>query len=72
MAVPISGPWMKIADAIEFVRKMSPMFVIPVHDAILSKKGFELYERLIKNFSGNSVRFIPLRKVGDSHEFKLV
>ncbi len=72
LAAPIYGPWMKISDVINFIRGFSPMYVIPVHDAPLGDAGFEIHERHIKNFSGENVKFIPLRKIGDSHEFTLV
>lgn len=72
LLVPISGPWMKMSDAIDFVLAMSPIFVIPVHDALLSDTGFNLHEKLIKNFTNENIKFIPLRNVGDSHIFQLV
>lgn len=71
LAVPISGPWMKISDAIEFVRAISPMYVIPVHDAVLSDKGFEVNERHIKKFLPENAKFIRLRNAGDSHKFEI-
>lgn len=71
LAVPIYGPWMKISDAINFVREFSPMYVIPVHDAPLNEIGFEISERHIKNFLPKNSKFIPLRKIGDSHKFEI-
>ncbi len=71
LAVPIYGPWMKISDAIEFVRVMKPMYVIPVHDAPLAESGFEINERHIKNFLPEGAKFIKLREIGDSHKFEI-
>jgi len=37
--VPISAPWLKIAESMDFVGKVKPRIVIPVHDALLSDLG---------------------------------
>ncbi len=37
--VPISAPWLKIAESMDFVDKVKPRIVIPVHDALLSDLG---------------------------------
>lgn len=37
--VPIGGPWMKIAEAIDFVRAVAPGRAHPTHDAVLSPPG---------------------------------
>jgi L-ascorbate metabolism protein UlaG (beta-lactamase superfamily) len=35
LAVPITGPWMRIKDAIDYTKKLKPRVVFPVHDAHL-------------------------------------
>jgi L-ascorbate metabolism protein UlaG (beta-lactamase superfamily) len=39
LLVPISAPWLKLAEAIDFVRAISPARAFPIHDAMLSDKG---------------------------------
>lgn len=39
LLVPASAPWMKIAEAIAFVRAVRPQQVHPTHDALLSDAG---------------------------------
>lgn len=43
--VPISAPWLKIVESMDFVNRVKPPVVIPVHDALLSDLG--------KSISGN-------------------
>lgn len=43
--VPISAPWLKIVEPMDFVNRVKPPIVIPVHDALLSDLG--------KSISGN-------------------
>jgi L-ascorbate metabolism protein UlaG (beta-lactamase superfamily) len=39
LLVPLSGPWFKLAEAIDFVRAVKPVRAFPIHDAMLSDKG---------------------------------
>jgi len=39
LLVPASAPWMKIAEAVAFVRAVRPQRVHPTHDALLSDVG---------------------------------
>ena len=45
LLVPISAPWCKVSESVDFVEKTHPSIVIPVHDAVLSDLG--------KKFNGN-------------------
>lgn len=45
--VPAAGPWMRIADAIDYLRAAQPRLAVPVHDAILSDAGRALADRLL-------------------------
>lgn len=37
--VPVGGPWLKLAEAIDFVREVRPTRAHPTHDAVLSGPG---------------------------------
>jgi L-ascorbate metabolism protein UlaG (beta-lactamase superfamily) len=37
--VPISGPWLKMADSVSFVRSIKPQRVYALHDSLLSDAG---------------------------------
>ena len=39
LLVPVGGPWMKVAEAIDFVRAVGPTRAHPTHDAVLSGPG---------------------------------
>ncbi len=39
LLVPLSGPWFKLAEAIDFVRGVKPTRAFPIHDAMLSERG---------------------------------
>jgi L-ascorbate metabolism protein UlaG (beta-lactamase superfamily) len=47
LALPVSAPWMKISEAMDFLSEVKPMRVFPTHDAILSATGHELVDRML-------------------------
>jgi hypothetical protein len=38
--VPISGPWLKVAESVDFVRAVGPRRAYALHDSLLSEAGF--------------------------------
>lgn len=38
LALPVSGPWMKLEEAIEYTKLIKPMIVFPVHDGMLRQE----------------------------------
>lgn len=47
LLVPISGPWMKLAEVVEFVTVVKPRRAIAIHEALLSRIGLELVGRIL-------------------------
>ena len=42
--VPISGPWLKLAESVDFVRAVSPRRAYALHDGLLADPGLALYD----------------------------
>lgn len=42
LLVPANGPWLKLAEALDFVRAVGPARAFPIHDALLSEIGNSL------------------------------
>jgi len=51
LALPVSAPWLKISEAIDFLTAVKPRLTFPTHDAILSKFGKEIADRLVPSFA---------------------
>lgn len=47
LALPISAPWLKIEEAVDYLRMVRPSVAIPVHDGILNDEGKALHDRVI-------------------------
>ncbi len=48
LLVPISAPWLKIAESMDFVDRVKPQMVIPIHDALLSDLGKSISDNWMK------------------------
>lgn len=43
LALPLSAPWAAIRETLDFVRRISPTWAVPIHDALLTAGGRSLY-----------------------------
>jgi L-ascorbate metabolism protein UlaG (beta-lactamase superfamily) len=50
--VPITAPWLKVSEAIDFVRSVAPRRAFALHDALANDNGLSLLDRLLGQFSG--------------------
>jgi L-ascorbate metabolism protein UlaG (beta-lactamase superfamily) len=62
--VPIGAPWMKLAEAIDYVRAVAPERAHPTHDAVLSAAGQGISDNWITQRGGTTYsRLEPGRPV---------
>src|SRR5690349_15772619 len=52
--VPISAPWLKVSESIDFVRAVAPKRAFALHDFLLSQAGFGLVDGLLSRMSGTA------------------
>jgi L-ascorbate metabolism protein UlaG (beta-lactamase superfamily) len=60
LLVPASGPWLKLREAIEFVRAVRPARAFPIHDALLSELGNDNFDGWLEAKVGNEYARLPL------------
>lgn len=66
LALPVSGPWCKVADAIRYGLSVKPRLAIPVHDAVLSENGKSVtYSHFTREFAKHGITF-EIIKNGES------
>lgn len=69
LALPVSAPWLKIGEAIDFLKDIQPAYAFPVHDAILSETGKNLVDGLFSVIVGeNGVNYQRIAD-GSTKEF---
>lgn len=58
LALPTMAPWMRMSEAVEFLRAVAPRVAVPIHEALL--KSSDLYYNAFRGFapSGTEVRVI--------------
>lgn len=50
LALPLNAPWSACRDTVAFARRISPRVVVPIHDALLSAVGRQLYLSQVQSF----------------------
>lgn len=63
LLVPASAPWLKLAEALDFVRAIQPRRAYPIHDAMLNDLGLGNFDAWMQRKGNTSYARIPL---GDS------
>ncbi len=69
LALPLSAPWAKISETVDFVQRVSPSSLFPVHDKTISELAYGIYWQHTVNFGGVE----DSRKLGqtDSDTFEI-
>ncbi|MDT0215421.1 MBL fold metallo-hydrolase [Rothia sp. ARF10] len=52
VAFPLNAPWQASRDMAGFLRRLNPPVAVPIHDALLSREGRELYLRQADQLGG--------------------
>ena len=52
LAIPAAGPWMRLADSIDYLERVHPTRAFLVHDMHLSRAGKELATKLLRDAAG--------------------
>ncbi len=69
LALPVAGPWCKVADAIGYALLVKPKKAFPVHDGMLNPQRIGSYHKVPeKILVENGIEFIIMNE-GDEREF---
>lgn len=52
LALPLSAPWAKVSETIDFVQRVSPRTMFPIHDRTISDLAYPMYWGHSTNFGG--------------------
>ena len=62
LALPVAGPWCKLADAVSYALRVQPGKAFPVHDATLNIEGLALTHNLFKTqLQTHGIEFVPMK-----------
>jgi L-ascorbate metabolism protein UlaG (beta-lactamase superfamily) len=54
LLLPVSAPWLKAAEIIDYAREVKPRTCYPIHDEVLSVNGMALIDRLASALLGGT------------------
>lgn len=59
LGLPTAAPWLKVAEAVDYLRDVAPRVAVPIHEALLARPAlfYGLFERLA--LDGTSVQVVP-------------
>ncbi len=52
LALPLSAPWAKVSETVDFVQRVSPMTLFPVHDCTVAAAAYGIYWKHVLDFGG--------------------
>jgi len=52
LAVPLGAPWGKVSETVDFVRRVSPTTLFPIHDLTIAELAYPIYWGHVSNFGG--------------------
>jgi hypothetical protein len=52
LLLPVSAPWLKISEAIDYARDVGARRALAIHDAIYSEAGLGIIDGHLKRFLG--------------------
>ena len=57
LAVPAGAPWLKLADAVDYLREVRPRVAVPVHEKVLSEIGISSHYGQLEQLAGPGTSF---------------
>lgn len=66
LALPVSAPWMAVKEAVEYARAVSPAYVVPIHEQVLSRPA--MVYGMLEPLMPKSTRWV-LMDDGQTREF---
>jgi len=52
LALPLGAPWGKVSETVDFVQRVSPATLFPIHDLTIAEVAYGIYWGHVSNFGG--------------------
>ncbi|WP_375003595.1 MBL fold metallo-hydrolase [Aeromicrobium sp. CTD01-1L150] len=52
LALPLTAPWAKVSETVDFAARVSPATLFPIHDAVVSDRAYGIYWNHVVNHAG--------------------
>jgi L-ascorbate metabolism protein UlaG (beta-lactamase superfamily) len=51
--LPVSAPWLKLAESVDYLAALAPRTGVPIHDGVLNDAGKALVDRVVTGLAGS-------------------
>lgn len=65
LLTPIAAPWCRISEVVDYIKRVNPEMVIPIHDAVLSSLGKGFSYNIVNNACHDASISFSLLKTGE-------
>ncbi len=52
LALPLSAPWAKVSETVDFVQRVAPRTLFPIHDRTIAEPAYGIYWQHVCGFGG--------------------
>ena|SRR5258705_9699689 len=59
LLLPVSGPWLKTGEAVDFARAVAPRQALAIHEALFNEVGLGLVDNIFKGLSRTDFQRLP-------------
>ena len=59
LATPAAAPWMKIAEAVEYLRAVAPTHAVPIHQGVVAPEARGIYYGRLAEMTDTDFRVLP-------------
>lgn len=65
LAVPSAAPWMRLSEAVDYLRAVAPKVATPIHDAVLSDAGRSTHFGRLQSMAPEATEFRLMPREGE-------
>jgi L-ascorbate metabolism protein UlaG (beta-lactamase superfamily) len=59
LATPAAAPWMRVSEAVDYLRAVAPTQAVPIHQGMISPDGRRIYYGLLTTLTSTEFQVLP-------------
>ena len=59
LATPAAAPWMKVSEAVDYLRAVAPRRAVPIHQGIIAPTAREIYYSRLREMTSTDFQVLP-------------
>jgi L-ascorbate metabolism protein UlaG (beta-lactamase superfamily) len=58
LLAPVAAPWLKLSEGADYIDKVAPKRVHPIHEALLNDNGLAVFDRMLSSTPGTQPEYV--------------